>query len=125
MYLRTKHIALPYHLFWYKSKALKIEVLSINTNDHLADQFAKGLQEGNFELAPKALIKWYLIKGGGSVYWDVYYLSCGSWPIRGYIQVWTHCAIRTYVRQLLTYTLSSSHVVVRPQEHILLIPAPI
>ena len=65
MYLRTKHIALPYHLFWYKSKALKIEVLSINTNDHLADQFAKGLQEGNFELAPKALIKWYLIKGGG------------------------------------------------------------
>ena len=40
--------ALPYHFFKSKIEALDIEVLSINTNDKLEDQFAKGLQEGKF-----------------------------------------------------------------------------
>ena len=60
---RTKHTALPYHFFWVKAEALKIEALLINTNDKLADQFTKVLHEGTFELARKYLMKWYLMKG--------------------------------------------------------------
>ena len=52
-------IKLSYHInsFGSKVEALKIEVLSINTNDQLADQFTKGIQEGKSELAWKALMK--------------------------------------------------------------------
>ena len=58
----NKHIDLTYNLFWSNVKALKIEVLSINTNYWLADQFTKFLHEWNFKLAWKVIIKWYLIK---------------------------------------------------------------
>ena len=54
----NNHIALTYHLFWSKVQALEIEVLSINTNDHLEDQSTKGLQEEKFELTQKDLMKW-------------------------------------------------------------------
>ena len=55
---RTKHIALPYHFFRSKVEELDIMVLPIDTNDQLADQFTKGLIEGKFELARKALMGW-------------------------------------------------------------------
>ena len=66
MYLRTKHIYLPYHIFRFKVEALEIEVLYINTNDRLADQFTKVIQEGKFGLARKAIMKWYHLKVGYS-----------------------------------------------------------
>ena len=91
IYPRTKHISLPYHCFCSKSKALKIDVLSINTNDQLAEQFTKGLQEGKFGLARKALMKGWLMKGGYLWYWDVYALTHGSRQIRGCMRAWTHC----------------------------------
>ena len=65
---RTKHTTLPYHFLWYEVEALKIEVISINTNNQLVKQFTKGLQQGNFKLAWKALMKWYLMKGRESLY---------------------------------------------------------
>ena len=63
MYPRTNNITIPYHFFWSNVKALKIEIISININGQLSDQFTKGLQEGKFELSWKALMKWYLMKG--------------------------------------------------------------
>ena len=66
MYQGTNHIALPYHFFWYKVKALKIEVILTNTNYQLEYNFTntKGLQEENLELAWKDIIKYELMKGG-------------------------------------------------------------
>ena len=58
MSLHTNNIALLYNFFWYNTKALKIEVFSININDQLADQFTRELQEGNFELERKDIMKW-------------------------------------------------------------------
>ena len=55
---RTKHIALPYYLFWSNIQLLDIEVISINTNDHLEKQFIRGPQEGNFDLVRKDIMKW-------------------------------------------------------------------
>ena len=60
----TTQIDLPYTFFWYKVESLEIEVISINTNYYLADQFTKGLQEGKFELAHKSLMICYPMKGG-------------------------------------------------------------
>ena len=59
----NKHILLTYDFFQYKFKALKIESLSINTNNQLSGHFTKGLHEGKFKLALEVLIKWYLING--------------------------------------------------------------
>ena len=64
MYPSSKHIDLPYKFFWYKVESLEIEVISINTNEYLADQFTKGLQEEKFELAHKYLMICYPTKGG-------------------------------------------------------------
>ena len=61
IYPCINHIDLSYHLFLSKVEALKIVVISINTNDQLEDQFTKGLQEGKFELAHKNIIEWQLM----------------------------------------------------------------
>ena len=55
---RTKHIAIPYHFFHSKVKELEIQVLPINTEAQLADQFTKGLSQEKFQLARKQLMGW-------------------------------------------------------------------
>ena len=44
---RTKHIAIPYHFFRSKVKNLEIKVVSVGTNNQIADQFTKGLCQDN------------------------------------------------------------------------------
>ena len=55
---RTKHIAIPYHLFRSKVKNLEIKVESIGTKEQLADQFTKGLSHNEFEIARFNLMGW-------------------------------------------------------------------
>ena len=79
IYPRTNNISLPYHLFWSKIEALNIEVLPINTNDQLKDEFAKGLQEGKYERTQNYFMKWYIMKWGQSLYCDVHSWHHGSY----------------------------------------------
>jgi len=54
---RTKHIAIPYHFF--RSKIDKEnKVVAINTDNHLADQFTKGLPKNKFLRDRKLLMGW-------------------------------------------------------------------
>ena len=54
---RTKHIAIPYHFF--RSKIDKeIQVVAINTENQLADQFTKGLPQDKFLRDRKLLMGW-------------------------------------------------------------------
>jgi len=55
---RTKHIAVPYHFFRSKVKELEINVVAINTNEQLADQFTKGLSPEKFVRDRKELMGW-------------------------------------------------------------------
>jgi hypothetical protein len=55
---RTKHIGVPYHWFRTKVESLEIEILPIDTNDQLADQFTKGLVYDKFVRARKILMGW-------------------------------------------------------------------
>ena len=55
---RTKHIAIPYHFFRTKVKEMEIKVVSINTDNQLADQFTKGLTQEKFVTARKQLMGW-------------------------------------------------------------------
>jgi len=55
---RTKHIAIPYHFFRSKVENLEIQVVSIDTNNQLADQFTKGLPEEKFVRDRKRLMGW-------------------------------------------------------------------
>jgi hypothetical protein len=55
---RTKHIAIPYHFFRTKVNALEIQVLPVDTNDQLADQFTKGLREDDFIRSRKRILGW-------------------------------------------------------------------
>jgi len=55
---RTKHIAIPYHFFRSKVKDLEINVIAINTDDQLADQFTKGLSPEKFARDRKRLMGW-------------------------------------------------------------------
>ena len=55
---RTKHIAIPYHLFRSKIEELEIKVVSINTKEQLADQFTKGLPEPQFIQLRRPLCGW-------------------------------------------------------------------
>lgn len=54
----TKYIAIPYHFFRSKIKSLEIKVVSIGTDDQLADQFTKGLPQDKFERARHNLMGW-------------------------------------------------------------------
>ena len=58
LYPRTKHIAVPYHFFRSKVKELEINVVAINTNEQLADQFTKGLSPEKFVRDRKELMGW-------------------------------------------------------------------
>ena len=55
---RTKHIAIPYHLFCSKVVALEIKVVGINTDNQIADQFTKGLPQDKFVRDRKGLMGW-------------------------------------------------------------------
>ena len=55
---RTKHIAIPYHFFGSKVKNLEVKVVSVSTDDQIADQFTKGLSQDKFEQARKNLMGW-------------------------------------------------------------------
>ena len=55
---RTKHIAIPYHFFRSKVADLQIKVVSINTENQLADQFTKGLPQDKFIRDRKNLMGW-------------------------------------------------------------------
>jgi hypothetical protein len=55
---RTKHIGVPYHWFRTKVESLEIEILPIDTNDQLADQFTKGLVYDKFVRARNILMGW-------------------------------------------------------------------
>ena len=55
---RTKHIAIPYHFFCSKVDNLEIKILSIGTENQLADQFTKGLPQDKFLRGRKSVIKW-------------------------------------------------------------------
>ena len=54
---RTKHITIPYHFF--RSKIDKeIQVVAINMENQLADQFTKGLPQDKFLRDRKLLMGW-------------------------------------------------------------------
>ena len=55
---RTKHIAIPYHFFRTKIKELNIQVVAINTENQLADQFTKGLVQAKFVRDRQRLMGW-------------------------------------------------------------------
>ena len=55
---RTKHIAIPYHFFRSKVKNLEVKVVSVSTDDQIADQFTKGLSQDKFKQARKNLMGW-------------------------------------------------------------------
>ena len=55
---RTKHIAIPYHFFRSKVANGEIKILSVTTDNQLADQFTKGLPQEKFQNDRKQLIGW-------------------------------------------------------------------
>ena len=55
---RTKHIAVPYHFFRTKVRELEIQVIAIETDNQLADQFTKGLPVAKFVAFRKHLMGW-------------------------------------------------------------------
>ena len=125
MSLCTKQIDLTYHLFCYKVFALKIEVIFINANNWLVYQFTKGSQKGEFELAQKDIMKWYIIKGRELWSWGCYASTHSALPIRISMSAWYYCAnmvictsviyicthhlacICTYIRAFVIYTCTS------------------
>ena len=44
---RIKHIAISYHFFRTKVKEFEIDIVPINTNDQLSDQFTRVYQQKN------------------------------------------------------------------------------
>ena len=55
---RTNQITIPYHFFRSKVQNLENKVISVGTDEQLADQFTKGLSQVKFEYARKNLIGW-------------------------------------------------------------------
>ena len=55
---RTKHIAIPYHFFRSKVDNGEIKIVSVKTDNQLADQFTKGLSQDKFLADRKQLMGW-------------------------------------------------------------------
>ena len=55
---RTKHIAIPYHFFRSKVENLEIQIIGIDTDNQLGDQFTKGLPEAKFVSDRVRLMGW-------------------------------------------------------------------
>ena len=55
---QTKHIAIPYHFFREKVKNMEVQIVAINTDNQLADQFTKGLPQDKFERDRRRLMGW-------------------------------------------------------------------
>ena len=55
---RTKHIALKYHHFREHVSNGSVKILSINTEDQIADQFTKALADNTFKHLRKQLMGW-------------------------------------------------------------------
>ena len=55
---RTKHIAIPYHFFRSKVENGEINIVGINTDNQMADQFTKGLPQDKFLSDRKKLVGW-------------------------------------------------------------------
>jgi hypothetical protein len=55
---RTKHIAIPYHFFRSKVENLEIQIIGIDTENQLGDQFTKGLPTVKFLSDRLRLMGW-------------------------------------------------------------------